>query len=307
MSLNNREIAILLWILLGLLWALTRKETRRLIGEMARTVFSVKLTLPVLMFAGWVVLLVRFGAFLGLWQSSLLKGTLVWFITAGLVMFGNFQKMSKERDYAWRRCAATLEISTAITFLTGLFAMSLIWELLLVPLLVILGGVLAVSAMQSEYRQVKVLLDKLLIWIGLMLVAFAVGQLIENWGALRWHDLALQFFLPIWLTVLTLPFIYVLSLCTSYSATFRRLRWAQRGQAVDWRIKFQQRLAILITLNLKHRAVAKFVGGWGMRLAETRSFGEARQLAKRFLGEQEWTRTTARLMPVLDESELPPT
>jgi hypothetical protein len=64
---------------------------------------------PLLLLVAWVAGLVYLGALVGFWRGELATGTVLWLMTTGLVIFGNFDDATKKRDFFRRKALATLE------------------------------------------------------------------------------------------------------------------------------------------------------------------------------------------------------
>src|SRR5690349_5559933 len=108
---NNRQWATILWLAALVMWALTRSDVRRSIRSVLGAACSPKILAPLVLMTGWVVGLVALASCVELWSAGRVTDTAFWFVTAGLVLFGNFGKVSTERGFVRRTALATLEIS----------------------------------------------------------------------------------------------------------------------------------------------------------------------------------------------------
>ncbi len=68
---DNRELASVVWLAAMLAAALLHRPTRRAIKGVARAALSLKLLLPVVGMAVWVLGLVRVADTVGLWDTEL--------------------------------------------------------------------------------------------------------------------------------------------------------------------------------------------------------------------------------------------
>ncbi len=85
------------------------RETRESLGQVLTT--ANKILLPLAALLAWVGGIVYLGWRAGLWEPNLTSGTVLWFVTTGLVLFGNFNEVSEEENYFRRKALATLELS----------------------------------------------------------------------------------------------------------------------------------------------------------------------------------------------------
>ena len=81
--------------------------------------------------------------------------------------------------------------------------------------------------------------------------------------------MAWQFFLPVWLAVGLLPFVYAGVLWASYELAFIRTEWENGRQA-------RRRLALLATFGPKYHEVDDFVRTSAWHLRDAATFREAR-------------------------------
>jgi hypothetical protein len=101
---DNRELATLLWLSVFLCWVLSKPELRSGLGGVLRSFFHPFICLSLLAMAGYMALEVWAGARLGIWNSELLKPTLLWAVLSGGVMF--FESNKAARDSRWRSASS---------------------------------------------------------------------------------------------------------------------------------------------------------------------------------------------------------
>ncbi|MFP5325997.1 MAG: hypothetical protein ACLGHT_00775 [Acidimicrobiia bacterium] len=276
---NNRQLAFIFWAVVALVWVLSRRDMRSSVRNVLRTAASPKLLAPLLVLAAWVGGLVYIGSRLRLWDGDRATDTVFWFVTAGLVLFGNFAKVSSERHFLRRTTLATLEIASLIAVLSEVFVLNLVAELLLLPVLVALGGMSAVSAARPEHRQVKKMVDGIIAVGSIAMLLYVVFSLVNNWGSLDKGDLLQQFALPVWLTAGVVPYIYMVGLLSSYELAFVRIDFKSER---TWWARTRAKLVLLMSFHVRAREVGAFSGPWQFKLASARSFGEGRRVIAEF-------------------------
>lgn len=98
-------------------------------------------------------------------------------------------------------------------------------ELLLVPGFVILGGMIAIAETDEKYAIVKKLLNYTMAFIGLSFVGYASHRMVTDFEHFATLENLSNFYLPILLTVMFLPFVYFAALYAGYESLFVKLQF----------------------------------------------------------------------------------
>jgi hypothetical protein len=257
LMLNNREWAILIWGAGIFVTLIARSEIRSSIGQLFRTLLSPALLIPLLLMIAYVVGEIWLGHKAQLWRSGLTKDTIVWFIVSALVFFFGYDQASKQPHFFRRRLVAAISIPIFIEFFANLYVLNLIAELALQPILLLLGLLIAVAESDERFRVLRTPLNTLLAVIGLSLLAYSVRQLFISWDEVDKPITALQFALPIWLTIGILPYIYLLNLYSNYQKAFHAIDVHSDSR----RARLRAKLALIATLHFRARDSNAF-GGW---------------------------------------------
>lgn len=276
---NNRQWAFMFWLAVLAIWALSRRDVRSSMRLVLRAALSAKILIPLALLAAWVLGLLVIGSQIELWTASRVTDTALWFVTAGLVLFGRFDKVSKDRHFVRRTALATVEISALVQVASEFFVLNLAVELVIQPFLALLAMISVVVAQQREHHQVRAVVDGVMACAGFGLLLYVSVSLINNWDSLDKGDFAQQLALPIWLTIGALPLIYVLGLFAAYELAFVRIDWKSKASR---RARLLQKAALLTSFHVKATELGAFAGLWQFRLAEAVSFRAARQVIADF-------------------------
>lgn len=276
---NNRQWASIFWIAVLLVGVLLRRSTRSGAREVLRAAASPKILAPAAVFLLWVVGLVVLASKVGLWDGDRVTDTAFWFITVGLVLFGRSLNLSKEQHSVRRTALAALELSTLVEVLSEVFVLNLVAELILQPLFALLAGLSVVAAQKPGHRQVKTMVDGLILVGSVALLLYVVAGLVNNWGSLDKADLLQQFALPVWLTLGVTPYIYAIGLFAAYELAFIRVNWKSEA---GWWARTRAKLVLLTSLHVKARDVSAFSGPWQFKLASATSFRDSRRVIADF-------------------------
>jgi len=148
-------------------------------------------------------------------------------------------------------------------------------ELMLLPTLVLLGALSAVSGLKPETAVVKRMTDALVGVIGVVVLVGTAAYLMGRWPSLDPVDVARLLALPVWLTFATLPFIFVFSLYANYETAFMRI---DRAAGKDPRARWRAKTALVASFRLRNRELHRFAGMGPSDLAGARSWGDARRI-----------------------------
>jgi hypothetical protein len=224
-ALDNREFALVAWILLGLAASVFSKSLRASLGSVLKTLLGWKLLLifgSMTLYLGALVFLLSLA---GLWTADLVSETVFWFLFSGLVILFRAVSAGGQEDFFKRTVFSVFALTAISEFVLNLRPLGLVLELLLVPVLVLLFGTLAVAEARLDDRHVRGLLQGLIVAIGLLLLAYTLIGMVTDPPVFMTYVNLLQFLLPILLTAGVIPFVYGIALLTTYGSLFSRLNW----------------------------------------------------------------------------------
>ncbi len=232
---TNREIALAVWLGAALLWAVAQPRLRRQLRSIAAAATTPTILVPLGVFALGVTASAWLASQVVDWSLAQTKGTVVWFLTAGVVLFASFEK-AVNADGFFRRTALGLFAWTAfVEFYLDLFHLPLLAEVALQPFLFVLTAVAVVAVCKPETRSVATCAELVLALAGLALLGYVVMETVRGWGVFDARGLVVQFALPAWYTFVSLPFVFLLGAYAAYEHANRRLRvleGATRWQAL---------------------------------------------------------------------------
>jgi hypothetical protein len=160
---------------------------------------------------------------INLWNTSLLKDTILWFCFTGIVTAFNFATSKGSQNLFKKVIADNFKLVVIITFLVNTYTFSLIGELILIPIVtsIILFGTVAEI---KKYPSVAKLMRWLQIIIGGLILIYAIRNVVSDYTNFASFDMLRKFLLPILLSILFLPFIYFLKLFATYEILFVPLK-----------------------------------------------------------------------------------
>ncbi len=237
--LNSREWAILIWLAIAITAFAIMPSVRGSMGGVVHAFLQWKIQASIisatLWSAGCVWVLWR----LGLWQDDNLKTTIVWGLTFMFVTLIN-TGTSKDGMKTFRSLGRqAVTVAVVVGFIAEFYTLPLLAELLLVPFLVVVGGMIAIAERKPEFSQVHTLLNSLMALVGLGLLGFSVYQIAVHWRDFATLGTVHEFAVPILLSFMYLPFLYAYLLLMTYENAAVRLHFAapDKGlrRAAFWR------------------------------------------------------------------------
>jgi hypothetical protein len=151
---DNRELALLAWAAALLVLAIIARSIRPALVAVINALFQPKLLTTFILMAMYAGVLVWLLSLARIWTPAVAAETLFWFFGPAIVLYSQFDKASRDPHFFRRTALATLTVTVVIEFVINLYPFNLMVELLLVPVLALIGGMLALAA-QPQYRQIK--------------------------------------------------------------------------------------------------------------------------------------------------------
>ncbi|PQA87563.1 hypothetical protein [Hyphococcus luteus] len=250
---TNREIAVIFWTSAGALWVSSQAAFRSFFIASAKHVFSKRLAPVFATTAAYIGLLVYGLSALGVWNWSHLKATLFWAVFVGIVELFRMPTRAGEFVRFRQLFIDQLKVLVIVEFLVGYTSFPLLIEMMLVPALFFLMLMQSVAEGKEELRTPYNVLTTTLAFVVIVYLGFAVRQVVGNFNEFATIATFVDFALPGVLTILFLPYLFLLSLYSIYESDFSVLRIAIKDDGVR---RFAQLTAILTfgaNVELLHR------------------------------------------------------
>ncbi len=254
--LTNRELATLILFCVFILFAASKADVRRAFVSLAKAFFKFKLVAPLIGYLAILSAGVWMADTVGLWERSQIKDTVLWFIGSGLALFVNLNDAGAKPRYFARTVRSTVTFGVVYGFFINITSFNLVIEIVGQLIVAILSLMIVFSESDKQYAPVKKPCSALLGMIALMATVITSRFLYVHRHILDFGDIVRTFALPIWLTILALPCIFMLALLSEYETAFLRLSLENGRNRIRWKTKF----GVLLGLNLQIRSVHDLVG-----------------------------------------------
>jgi hypothetical protein len=219
---STRELALLVWIafIVGLLSI--SGNVRRSMLNVLKAFLAKQIVIAFLLLAIYVLAVLYLLSNIQLWDWSLAKDSVFWFFTVALVIFFDLNS-AQDSSYFRGIVFDSIKWIVIIEFLINFYTFSLWLELVLVPLIIFVTLIHGYSSTKSEYKQVERMFNNIISLIGLAFFAYAGYKTIAEYKAAFTVQNLKSLLHPIFMTVVFLPFVYMLALIMKYEMLFVRI------------------------------------------------------------------------------------
>lgn len=222
-QLSSREVAIFVWLIILFLWAIRHKSVRKSLLQVCGAFLNWKIFVLIIATFIYSSLVILFLYNLKIWEPFLIKDTIYWFIGTAFVLLINSAKATQKKGFFKKVFLDNLKAVVLLEFIVNFYTLNIFAELLLVPILFILGGMHAMTETKIEYTSVKKLLDLCISVIGTFFIVYALANIIGDYQGFITMKNIKTFALPPILTAAFIPFIYLFALFIAYENLFVRL------------------------------------------------------------------------------------
>ena len=189
---------------------------------------------------------------MAIWKIDHFHLTVLWCACVAFVMLFNFQKVNDQKFFK-NSVKDNIKGLVFLEFFVNLYVFNFWIEFMIVPISAIIGGMKAIAERNKEYEFVDKLLNFILVAAGLCLLFYASYKVVtdfENFATIQNLE---SFYMPILLSILFIPFVYIAALIAAYETLFTRLQFFVPDKAVLRYAKFKTILSIQFNLSKLNR------------------------------------------------------
>lgn len=248
--LNSREWAILIWLLLAIGYFTALPKRRPIKGSLkslikaflSRHILSVTTLMSI-----YVALIIYVLFIVGVWDLSQLKTTIIWYFTVATLSLFRLEHY-KEAPHRLRDMVIdNLRLVGIIEYLVGIYTFHLAIELILVPVLFVLGSAVALAETKLEYQPAHKFLNGVLSIIVISILGAVVYLMATDFGKVISRESAYDFVVPLFLSVAYTPFIIFMMVYSTYQNVLIKLRSSIKRRPLE----LYARLAALLVFNIR--------------------------------------------------------
>jgi hypothetical protein len=254
--LNNREIAIALWLVAISIYIFSSAKmasVRNALNDVLAVFFVRQIMSVLCLMVAYMAIIIYWLYKLELWDFEQLKNTIFWCVSVGFMSLFKLEKIKKDKSFFKKSVLDNLKLLAVLQFILGVYSFSLWVEVFLVPILVLIGAMLAITKTDREHDQVRAILEYSLTSFGVVLIVYTFYMLITDFGEFGQVKTAYDFFTPPMLTLLYLPFILFMLVYSTYEQAFARLRFSIKNRYHRYAAKLIAFILFNFQLNLLER------------------------------------------------------
>lgn len=203
MELNNREIAILFWVAIVLLYIL-RKGINKDIATSLTAAFKsfLHIKIQAIIWGGiiWASACILLLEEAGIWTLSNLKTTIIWGCTFAFISTMNAHKIENTNNYFKGELRGIVNATALITFITETYSFSILTEIVITPIISLLVIAQTLSERDPRYARVQKLSTFTLAIAGMAYIANALYMLTQNLSDFASLENLREFLTPAMLT-----------------------------------------------------------------------------------------------------------
>ncbi|WP_253343514.1 hypothetical protein [Sphingobium sp. OAS761] len=227
---NTREVATGIWLAAFLGWCLFQPGVRSSLGQVIKAACHPVLLGPVALLAVYIALVTWALAQAGLWETSLLKTTILWSVTSAIALLGRTITAKEKPGFFRELLTDNLKITAAVEFVAVFYTFHLLAELVLIPLITLLSLTAAFAEGKPENRQVHSLLNGILSVFGFGLLGYSIHSIYTAPDTFATWQTFEEFYLPPLLSIGLIPFLFVMKAYASYEQEFVRIGFAIKDE-----------------------------------------------------------------------------
>lgn len=220
---NNREIATAIWLLIIFIFILFKRDIRKSLFNVLKASFKIKILTSIILMIAYTAGIVFLLNMANLWNTSLLKDTVVWFCFTGIVMSFDLVTSKKDQNLFRKIIIDNIKIVIIIEFIVNTYTFSLVGELVFIPILTLIVIMEVVAKTDDKYSSVAKLMNGLQVIIGIIILIYAMSNVVSDYKNFGSLDTLRNFLLAPLLFILFFPFIYFILLFANYELLLIRL------------------------------------------------------------------------------------
>jgi hypothetical protein len=232
---DDRQLATLILIAMASLFVLATGSGRRTARDLARQALSPVITIPPVLYVGWIVLIHWVATLVDLWNTRLMGESVFWFGASGLSLaYPAATGAGKQNGFFRGRLREAVALAALFECYLNVKTLPLFGELILQTMVTGVVIMRVLTQRDPSYARMDRFLRRFLVFTGLGMILYTTVATTAGWAGLNLVQELRKFFMPFWLTLGTLPFVYLFALFAAYDGVFRTATAATGRGRVSW-------------------------------------------------------------------------
>ena len=222
---TNRILAQVVWLLMAIVLLASFSKTRLIVRDTLLIFLLLLRRFLIWMALGWLIIIVYVAYALGFWDSDLMVATVWWSLASGSVLFYDAATSTYGMKFVSYRLRKLVSVTLIVEALIVLVEMPLLFELFLVPVSFIAMAWLTFLDNESARPNLMTNCIKYLApIIGPSLIAFNIWSWVNDRVSVSIRELVREAFLPAYLTITFIPFLYCLAIYSKWELCYRKIK-----------------------------------------------------------------------------------
>jgi len=235
---STRELALIIWTVIIIIFILIKVKFGKSLTRLIRSFFASKLSIAYLIMLFYSICILYLLKFFGLWDFTLIKDSILWFITFAIVTFFKIDKASNNNFFI-EILNETFKLTLFLEFISNLYTFNFWIEFLIFPFILIISLLKSFSEIDSKNETTTKFLSNIISIIGLTYFALSIYKSFQDYhNFFSVHNMN-SLILPLILSTLSIPLFYSLALYNNYEQLFLRLPIMNSDPKVQKKLKFQ--------------------------------------------------------------------
>lgn len=213
---STRELAWVSWSIITIVAIFFLPSIRSSLRGVVKAFLQPQLFSIWLLMVFYIVQSTFFLWYFGLWNNGMIKDTIFFILFSASITFFKANKIHEEKNFFKEMIKDNIKMGVFLEFLIGFYTFNFLLEFLVVPILVLFGGLLAFAETDVKYVKVKKLVNGILSIVGIYVIFHVIDAAIHHYKELfTLENLQEILFAPIY-TMIYIPFLYLLSMYMVY-------------------------------------------------------------------------------------------
>lgn len=264
MILTSREWATVAWFAIFVVFALSIKSVRSSVPKLLTTLFSPKLLVLFAIIISYNIAVVWWLWRIGYWDPTMVYDTVLFIAVGGIGSVSKAASRGTTYDgrFFFKTILVNLEVMVIFAFLSDFFPFSFWIEFLLViPLTTLLVALVVIAEYQRGAAQVHQFLRGVQSFIGLLLIAYIVWQVIKNYRQLIHIQVLFSLGLPFVMSAFFVPVVFLACALFAYEDAFLVVSFKSKD---DKRLARWKKWQLLRRFGVNLKALQEFRRSMGI-------------------------------------------
>ncbi|QGQ97919.1 hypothetical protein EHS13_25035 [Paenibacillus psychroresistens] len=229
--LNPREQALVIWLIIFIIFALSIKGVRESIPSIIKSLLGL-LIHPIFIITNSYIILVFFTMYLfKILEVQVIKDYILWIFMALYPLISRVSSRYIEENIN-KLIVESFKLSIIPLFIINEYTLSIWAELVIIPILVLIGGLIAAADRDERYLQVKKLLNYMLMIIGFIFIFVAFKGFSSSLQDATKIDFYEKMFIDIIGILLHAPLLFLLQYMCLYEHIIVRTNINKRSKKI---------------------------------------------------------------------------